>query len=673
MGIAAYYQARSPWQAASDRCVFLANMERKHMEQDDIFFSYSDKTAGDRCSGRLAPVGLIAPFPDLAGLGYEVLQEFPYPVEIRVGDMAKGLAEARSLHRQGVEVLISRGGTANLIREKIGTPVVDVRTSAYDVLVALKPYINLRKRIGLLGTEAMFLGAQQRMRQLFDMDITIYPFTDISQVSAQIRRAVEDGIEVVIGGRQSVRMAREAGTEGVLLSSGREAVLTAFHEAYHMLDIFQAESARLARQHTVETRFDAILNAVREPIWILDPQGAVQLSNAAAAALMGGTGFGGLLPLHPSELLHTICTTHEPLENMVVRLGGKPLLLDSMPLETDKPSILIMGRSVSKIEQSERTLRSAFYSKGHVARYRFTDILGQDSGFLSVIERARSYAPSSSTVLVIGETGTGKELLAQSMHNACFSDDRPFVAVNCATLPENLLESELFGYARGAFTGARQEGRKGLFELAHGGSILLDEIGEMPLPLQSRLLRVLEERAVRPVGDDRIVPVDVRLMATTNVNLEEAVAAGRFRRDLFYRLNVLSLMLPPLRKRGEDPLHIFRIFIRQRNPQVDIDRLLDHSCREMLLDYDWPGNLRELRNLVEKLYTLTFGFTRDQESIATLLCDELSRAEHRTGFRKEEPEDVLEQLVREKAIKQRYLAELLGVSRTTMWRRSKTR
>ncbi len=644
------------------------------MSQDDASFFYAGKAPENRVSGRLAPVGLVAPFPDLAGLGYEVLQDFPHPVEIRVGDMAKGLAEARSLHRQGVEVLISRGGTAHLIREKLGLPVVDVRTSAYDVLTALKPYIGSGRRIGLLGTESMFLGAQ-RMRQLFGLDISLYAFTDISRMPDLVARAIADGIEVMIGGRHSIRTAAEAGLEVVLLSSGHEAVLTAFHEAYHMLDVFRAEASRLARQQTVETRFDAVLNAVREPIWIIDPQGAVQLSNPAAASLLDGSGFGGLLPLHPPELLRTICAAKEPLENLIARLGGKPLLVDSMPLETGKPSILLMGRSVSKVEQSERTLRSAFYAKGHVARYRFTDILGQDPGFLAVIERARDYAPSSSTVLIIGETGTGKELLAQSMHNACFGGDRPFVAVNCATLPENLLESELFGYARGAFTGARQEGRKGLFELAHGGSILLDEIGEMPLPLQSRLLRVLEEKAVRPVGDDRIIPVDVRLMATTNVNLEQAVAAGTFRRDLFYRLNVLSLMLPPLRQRGDDALHIFRLFVRQRNPRVDTDALLDASSRRLLLDYAWPGNLRELRNLVEKLDTLTAAFTRDQDRIATLIRDELARpaaTEPAPALADAEP-DLLTQLVRSKAIKQQQLAELLGISRTTLWRRNKNR
>ena len=625
----------------------------------------------------LAPVALVAPFSDLAEIGRAVLREFPQPVEIRVGDMARGLAEVRGLVRQGVEVIISRGGTANLIRTELGLPVVEVRTSAYDILTALKPLLGTGKKIGFIGSPVMFLGAE-RMRGLFDMDVTLYAFTDFVDMPALVRRAVADGIEVMIGGRRSVRHAREAGMDVVLLSSGHEAVLTAFHEAYHMLEVFRAEAARLALHHNAETRLAAVLNAVADPICIVDAHGALQLSNPAAASLLGSSATGMRLPLHPPDLFERICHSPAPLDNQIGRLGGKPLLLDSTPLETyGKPTVLILGRSVSKIEQSERTVRRAFYLKGHVARYRFTDILGQDPGFLALIERARDYAASSSTVLITGETGTGKELLAQSMHNAHHGPERPFVAVNCATLPETLLESELFGYAGGAFTGARQEGRKGLFELAHGGSILLDEIGEMPLPLQSRLLRVLEEKAVRPVGNDRVIPVEVRLMATTNVNLEQAVEAGAFRRDLYYRLNVLSLTLPPLRERGQDVLHIFQIFARHCNPQLDAGALLDAESRKALLDYDWPGNLRELRNLVEKLDTLTTGFTRHPDKVTALIRGELRPRPARPaqpGAQAQpapQVQDVLEQLLANAGIKKGKLADLLGVSRTTLWRRTR--
>jgi len=622
-----------------------------------------------RSSGKLAPVALIAPFPELVELGREVLREYRHPVEVRVGDMLMGLAEARALKRCGVEVFISRGGTASLIRDELGLPVVEIRTSAYDVLTALKPFIGSGKRIGLCGSEGMFLGAL-RMSRLFDLNISLYTFTSVSQLADKICQAKEDGIEVVIGGRLSSQYSAEAGMKCVLLTSGYEAVLTAFYEAYHMLAALQAESARLLRQQVVETRFEAVWNAVRDAFWILDMQGNVQTSSPSAVALTGGSVPKGRLPLHPPDLLHKICSSDTPQENLIGRIGGKSLLLDSMPLETDKATLLLMGRSVSKVEQSERTLRSAFYAKGHVAKYRFTDIMGQDPAFLALIDRARVYATSSSTVLITGETGTGKELLAQSIHTERFGGDRPFVAINCATLPETLLESELFGYAGGSFTGARHEGRKGLFELAHGGSILLDEIGEMPLALQSRLLRVLEEKAVRPVGNDRVIPVDVRLIATTNVDLEEAVAECKFRRDLFYRLNVLSLKLPPLRDRGDDALHIFRIYVRQCNPAADIDSVLDAPSRAMLLRHGWPGNLRELRNLVEKLNTITTGFTQDLSQIAQVFATDLRPARPVAPL-PESQDDILEQLVSNGAIKQHKLAEMLGVSRTTLWRRRK--
>lgn len=190
--------------------------------------------------------------------------------------------------------------------------------------------------------------------------------------------------------------------------------------------------------------------------------------------------------------------------------------------------------------------------KGFQAAYSFKDICGGSSSIDQCIRYAKRYAHTDLTVLLLGETGSGKEMFAQSMHNASSRRNGPFVAVNCAALPEGILESELFGYDEGAFTGARRSGKMGLFELSHNGTIFLDEIGEMPMSLQSRLLRVLQERRVMRLGGDRVFPVNIRIFAATNQNLIELVQKHKFREDLFYRLNVLTLKIPPLRERPRD-------------------------------------------------------------------------------------------------------------------------
>ena len=240
-------------------------------------------------------------------------------------------------------------------------------------------------------------------------------------------------------------------------------------------------------------------------------------------------------------------------------------------------------------------------------RYVLGDMLGQSPQMEQVRQTILLYARSSAAVLIEGETGTGKELAAQAIHREYFArhdarqgkKSHPFVAVNCGAIAESLLEAELFGYEEGAFTGSRRGGRAGLFEIAHGGTLFLDEIGEMPLPLQTRLLRVLEERKVDRIGSDKSIDVDVRVIAATNKDLFAMVENGAFREDLFYRLNVLPLNVPPLRERTQDILPILHFFAGRNHPHM----VLTPEAEEILTGYSWRGNVRELRNVVEFLLT----------------------------------------------------------------------
>jgi DNA-binding NtrC family response regulator len=219
-----------------------------------------------------------------------------------------------------------------------------------------------------------------------------------------------------------------------------------------------------------------------------------------------------------------------------------------------------------------------------------------------LIRRVRNTPVS---VLIHGESGTGKELVARALHQATGRADKPFVSVSCAAIPANLLEDELFGHVKGAFTDARAT-RAGLFEQAHEGTLFLDEIGEMPLEMQAKLLRVLQERVIRRIGDSREVTVDVRIIAATNRDLEAEVEAGRFREDLFYRLNVVQISVPPLKSRGNDILLLARHFIELARGRIgrEVKGLTDEAAR-LLLEYDWPGNVRQLQNCIERAVALT--------------------------------------------------------------------
>ncbi len=272
----------------------------------------------------------------------------------------------------------------------------------------------------------------------------------------------------------------------------------------------------------------------------------------------------------------------------------------SKPFDVEELKLLL----TKALEKSELAEENVYLRRELEQRYTFANIIGRSPRMQAIFKMIERIARTTSTVLVTGESGTGKELIARAIHFASPRSKQRFLSINCGALPENLLESELFGHERGAFTGAVRD-KKGLFQEAEGGTLFLDEIGEMSLVMQVKLLRVLQERSVRRVGGNREEPVDVRIIAATNQNLEERVAEGEFREDLFYRINVIPIELPPLRVRREDiPLlvnHFLEKYGRQMGielPQISVEAMV------ALENHDWPGNVRELENLIERVLAM---------------------------------------------------------------------
>lgn len=323
--------------------------------------------------------------------------------------------------------------------------------------------------------------------------------------------------------------------------------------------------------------------------------------------------------------------------------------------------------------------------KGLQTRYELGDIRGHSPQMEQVRQTITLYARSRAAVLIQGETGTGKEMAAQAIHQTFFhrqphrqnKSSPPFVAVNCGAITESLLEAELFGYEEGAFTGSRRGGRAGLFEIAHGGTLFLDEIGEMPLPLQTRLLRVLEEKAVTRVGGHQPIPVEVRVISATHCDLDREIVQGRFRTDLFYRLSILRLTLPPLRERQADILPLAENFLKQSLAAMEIPftESVRHGltqCQPLLLAWRWPGNIRELRNMMERLalfLSVDPAPTLDRQFMRQLLPELMVNTAELTPSIVDALtlQDVLARFNGDKSAAARYL----GISRTTLWRRLK--
>ncbi len=243
----------------------------------------------------------------------------------------------------------------------------------------------------------------------------------------------------------------------------------------------------------------------------------------------------------------------------------------------------------------------------HLKNLLFEDFIAESQLMKGVIDTAKKVAPFDATVLITGESGTGKEVLARYIHKNSKRSDKPFIAINCGAIPDDLLEAELFGYKKGAFTGASSD-KKGIIEEAEGGTLLLDEIGELPLNLQVKLLRVLQEGEIKPLGSSKAKKVNVRFIAATNKNLEELVKKGLFREDLFYRLNVISINIPPLRERKEDIIPLAKFFIKKYATKYSIKpKILSEKAISELIEYNWPGNVRELENIIERTMLISQG------------------------------------------------------------------
>jgi propionate catabolism operon transcriptional regulator len=314
-----------------------------------------------------------------------------------------------------------------------------------------------------------------------------------------------------------------------------------------------------------------------------------------------------------------------------------------------------------------------------VARYRIADLTGTCEAIEKVRQRVRRYARSDATVLIRGESGTGKELVAQGIHTESARREFAFVALNCGAFPETLLESELFGYEEGAFTGARRGGKAGLIETAHRGTLFLDEIGEMPMPLQSRLLRVLQEREVVRLGSTEPLQVDVRIVAATHRALSERVKAGAFRADLYYRLNILNLVLPPLRERSSDIAGLAAQLLWQTGRMGSTDAA--HAALEpalpLLIAYRWPGNVRELQNVIERIAVELdeMPAARVTPKLLRSIAPELEEEDVRAGqetlkerSRKVEADEIRAMLDSFGGDRDR-TSKALGISKTTLWRK----
>lgn len=543
-------------------------------------------------------------------------------LNVTLVDLDQAVPEARRLLAEGYEVIIGHGGTGALITQKIGHSVVNIPTTFLEEVYAIQKAMEYGSRIAVTS----FMEPREGMKiieNLLDIDIRQIVFNSGRELEYGVNVAIDEGYTVCVGGGVSRKTAIGRGEHAVIIQPNPKEIQAALVQARAI-----ASARRKEEEHAQKLR--TTLQIVSEGVIGIDAKGRLNFYNRAANDILGHelgeSSIGRSFSFLNRELgLTDVLTSGNPQIDEFKTIRDKNLLVNSLPIliENHIRGAVALFREVESIQNIHRKIREKAYCRGFSARYSFSDIRYQSPGMEKLIQRARKFSVTEGTILIKGETGTGKELLAHAIHNHSPRKDQPFVAVNCAALPETLLESELFGYEEGAFTGAKKGGKVGLFELAHSGTIYLDEIGDITPGLQLRLLRVLEAREVMRVGGDRIVPVDLRVVASTHKDLRESIECGKFREDLYYRLAQLSLQIPPLRQRPKDIPLITSSLCKQfqRNAQS-----LSRSIISCLEKHSWPGNIRELNSFLESYFILLGDQTNDEDLFRDLFSEHLENA-----------------------------------------------
>jgi len=625
----------------------------------------------------IVPKNLINEAKKAAEMYYE-------EVNILAASMSKGVRLAKDLEKEGYDIIIARGGTKILISQSnLKIPVVAVPITPLDIFKAIERAEGLDSNIAFIAFNNM-LTATESYTRISDKYLPIIQVKNELEVEEKLKELKIRGYNVVVGGGILSKYAPVHDMKEVIISSGKEAFVSAIEEAKRIVQATRKEKES-------KKRIKAIIDHSQDGVVCVDKEGYINIFNKPAEKLLKiyqkealGKKINILFP--ELELEETIFNGAKET-NVVKKIKGTKMIVSKIPIIVNEEIVdaLAMLRNIDDIQKMEEKIRQDIAVTGHYAKYNFDDIISYSKKSKESIRIGKEYARVDSTILIEGETGTGKEVMAQSIHNFSDRSERPFVAVNCAALPESLLESELFGYVSGAFTGADRKGKRGLFEVAHEGTIFLDEISQMDPLLQGRLLRAIQEKKIMRVGDNKLIPVDVRIIAATNEDLYNMVKKNKFREDLYYRLNVLKIHLIPLRKRKEDILYFLDYFMKFYGEQLGKKNIkLSKDAKENLYSYNWPGNVREIKNFVERLIVIAKKDVIEYKDIKNQISMDEKGINHKdiveesiissnqNNFNLDDMEAVNIKLALKNCkgnIKK--TSKELGISRTTLWRKMK--
>ncbi len=637
-------------------------------------------------NGEKIKIGVITPSDFFINTAKEIARNLDLGVKLTtaIANRFEAVPIGQQMETAGVEVMVSRHGTARELQQNLSIPVLSVPLTSFQLFQYIQRASQMGRRILVLAYHDHFDGIEQ-LEQTFNVKITYINrnkkgFEDIENC---ILYGINQGCQVVMGGKITAITAQKHNLKSLEIPVNPTALAQTLQDACSV-----ARSRR--REVELNQRYRTVIDTIAEGIIALDRQGNITTLNRVAKSILGlseeTAGEMHISRFFKNPAILKVMQSGEGMRHQIENINDEQYLVDHVPVMKDKRVLggVMTIQKVSSIQVAENELRRSLTQR-LVTKYNIDDFVGQTSISMQLKNKAKKFALHDTTVLITGDTGTGKEIIAQSIHNLSRRQGGPFVSINCGAIPETLLESELFGYEGGAFTGSLRSGKAGLFELAHRGTIFLDEVGDAPPSVQSRLLRVLQEREVMRIGGNRLIPVDVRVVSATNKDLTQQVARGAFREDLFYRLNILNLQVPTLFERIEDlPLLAVKIINRKVRQERLSPVKLPKECLDRLSSLKWPGNVRQLVNFIERLLILCEGrFSQEifDELLSEMIQSSPAEAKQKTEASRQvsslkdkaldSEAGLILAILKEEDFNRKNTAQRLGISRTTLWRKLK--
>ena len=588
--------------------------------------------------------------------------------EFRYSDV---LNKANEMIQSGTRIIISRGGTAALLRNNIPIPVIEIAHDFHGVYRILQEAKNKSQKIAAIGFP-QFCRALRHYQSMTNDEFKICQVYNHHDIENVIKNLSENDYHMVIGGLTVAEMAKKYNLNVIEGDADNNSIEQAINEAHGLLKYINRENLKLVMSH-------AALNQSREGIMCVDQLGEIININAIGMTLFQCQVGDKIFKKEAFKDIYASMINESNIKEQTIEINGTLVCISVRHFSNRQNTYAIITGLSQESTLWQQTNSKKSKLRGYATSYSFDNIITQSPIMHQVIQKARLCAQHDLPVHLLGDTGTGKELFAQSIHHVSARSHGPFIAINCAAIPESLLESELFGYAEGAFTNARKGGKPGVFEMATNGTVFIDEISEAPLSVQVKLLRVLQEKQFSRLGGDSLLSADFRLITASNKDLGQLIASEEFRQDLYYRINILELQLPPLRERPEDIMVLIHHLLQQQNKHLTFTP----DAVNCLQNYDWPGNIRELQAVIYRLIVLLEGDTVDKAVLQQIshlsspchqgvsLVTDLAVVADESDLLKKQEKQLIASVIEKTDGDRTKASAILGISPTTLWRKLK--